>query len=136
MSVAKPELNEVEMALALGRIAHERKPLEAILLDLRRICSFTDFMLILTGRSTRQVISLGEYLLREAKTQGIRALGREGLRQGHWVLLDFGPVIVHIFLDEVKDYYDLEGLWIDAARHDWTEAAQVPLLKPLSKEAG
>ena len=75
-------------------------------------------------------------MLREAKNQGMKALGREGLRQGHWILLDFGPVIVHVFLDEVKEYYDLEGLWVDAARYDWTEAGNEPSLKPLAKEAG
>jgi ribosome-associated protein len=135
MSGTKPDLNDVEMARDLGRIALQRKPRETILLDLRELCSFTDFMLILTGRSTRQVISLGEYILREAKNQGIKPLGREGLRQGQWVLLDFGPVVVHVFLEEVKDYYDLEGLWVDAVRHDWTETDQPPELGAPGKEA-
>ena len=136
MSNRKTPLNEVETALALGRLAHERKPLEMVLLDLRQICSFTDFMLILTGRSTRQVISLGEYILREAKGRGIRPIGREGLRRGHWILLDFGQVVVHIFLDEIKDYYDLEGLWVDATRYDWSDADRTPSLGVLPKEAG
>ena len=135
MSPKKQSLNEAEMALALGRIAHERKPRETILLDLRKVCSFTDFMLILTGRSTRQVISLGEHILRQAKNLGMRTLGREGLRQGHWILLDFGPVVVHVFLDEVKDYYDLEGLWIDARRHEWSDPSRPPVLEaPAKKE--
>ncbi len=135
MSAKSPPPGEVETALALGRIALQRKPLETILLDLRQVCSFTDFMLILTGRSTRQVISLGEYILREAKNLGIKPLGREGLRQGHWILLDFGPVIVHVFLAEIKDYYDLEGLWVDARRYEWSDPDQPPKLgAPAEKE--
>jgi ribosome-associated protein len=115
-----------QLALTLGRLALERKAEKLVLLDLRRLSSFTDFMLILSGRSSRQVQALGEHLLTEAAKLKLTLLGAEGLTQAHWVLLDFGMVVVHVFLDEVRGYYDLEGLWSDAAAYDWDEAGPEP----------
>ncbi len=119
-----------EMALVLGRIAMERKAKDLIVLDLRGLCSFTDFMLILSGRSTRQVQAIGDHILRQAK-KGFKLtpLGSEGTGQGNWVLIDYGDVIIHIFLDEIREYYDLEGLWSDAPRFEWTDEGGEPELK-------
>jgi ribosome-associated protein len=70
----------------------------------------------LTGRSDRQVVAIAEGIEEALKQKGVKTVGREGLPQGHWVLLDYSDVIVHVFLDEARKYYDLEGLWMDAPR--------------------
>lgn len=123
-----PADDPIEWALTLGRLAHQRKAREVILLDVRQICSFTEFMLVLSGRSSRQVQSLGEHILRQAKKLKMRPVGREGLGRGHWVLLDYNSVVVHVFLDEIRGYYDLEGLWSDAVRYEWDDPHTPPPL--------
>ena len=107
------------LALTLGRILLEHKAEGMVLLDVRGLASFTDFMLIISGRSTRQVMALAGHLLRQAKENKITPLALEGLSQGRWVLLDYGSVVVHLFLDEVREYYNLEGLWFEASRYPW-----------------
>jgi len=115
-----------ELVLTLGRLALERKAQDLVVLDLRRLNAFTDFMIILSGRSSRQVQAIAEHLLRRAKDLGVRPLGREGLSRGQWVLLDFGEVVVHIFQAALRDYYDLEGLWSDAVLLRWPEEGPEP----------
>jgi len=93
-----------------------RKAMEVVLLDVRELTSIADVFLICSGRSNRQVTAIAEFILDDLKKQGIRALSVEGLKDGHWVLLDYGHVIIHVFYEPVRKFYDLEGLWIDAKR--------------------
>ncbi|MBW1712459.1 MAG: ribosome silencing factor [Deltaproteobacteria bacterium] len=116
------------LALTLGRLAQERQAEDMVLLDVREFCSYTDFMLILSGRSSRQVQSLADHILRQAKKLGFKPVGREGVGQGRWVLLDYGPVVIHLFLEETRVYYDLEGLWSEAPKFEWSETGQPPRL--------
>jgi len=124
------------LALTLGRLALGRKAEKMVLLDLRSLATFADFMIILSGRSTRQVQSLAENILREAKNIKVKALGKEGLNEGRWALLDFGPVVVHVFLEEVRGYYDLEGLWSDALQYDWSDQTGEPPILDSDPDAG
>ncbi|MEJ2136368.1 MAG: ribosome silencing factor [Desulfofustis sp.] len=87
-----------------------------MVLDVRKISSFTDYFVILSGRSTRHVQALAESLENELRSKRIGSSRAEGLSEGKWVLLDFGDVVVHIFYHEQRDFYDLEGLWHDAPR--------------------
>jgi ribosome-associated protein len=100
-------------ALAL---ALDRKALEPVLLDVRQLCSFTNYQLLLSGRSERQVDAIAEAIEVGLKEQGLRVLGAEGARGGQWALLDYGDFVVHVFLHAAREHYDLEGLWSDAAR--------------------
>jgi ribosome-associated protein len=136
VSQAKASLKDLpqELVLTLGRLALERKAQDLVVLDLRKLNAFTDFMIILSGRSTRQVQAIAEHLLRRAKGLGVRPLGREGLKRAQWVLLDFGEVVVHIFLADLRNYYDLEGLWSDAALLEWPEEGPEPLIPAHPKE--
>ena len=124
-----------ELVLTLGRLALERKAQDLAILDLRRLNAFTDFMIILSGRSSRQVQAIAEHLLRRAKGLGIRPLGREGLKRAQWVLLDFGEVVVHVFQADLRSYYDLEGLWSDALLLEWPEQGPPPVIRPDPGEA-
>lgn len=85
-----------------------------LVLDLRSLTIIADYFVICTGESTTQVKAITEYIDHEFSTEGIRPLGIEGLDYGHWVLIDFGDVIVHVFERETRDYYGLEKLWMDS----------------------
>jgi ribosome-associated protein len=100
-------------ALAL---ALDKKALEPVLLDVRGLCTYCNYQLVLSGRSDRQVEAIGEAIVVGLKADGLRALGREGRRSGQWALLDFGDFVVHVFHHPVREHYDLEGLWVDAPR--------------------
>ena len=103
----------------LDRFAHValgRKAEDLVILDVRELTSVADAFLICSGRSHRQVSAIGEHLIVELKKEKMRPLSTEGLKEGHWVLIDYGHVVVHIFYGPVRELYDLEGLWIDAPR--------------------
>jgi ribosome-associated protein len=108
-------------SLACVNAALEKKATDIVLLRTKGVVSYADYFLICDGRSDRQVQAIAQSIETELKKEGHRALGIEGLSQGRWVLLDFGDVIVHIFQESVRRFYDLEGLWIDARRVDIAE---------------
>ena len=104
-----------DAATTLCRIAtdalEERKAVDLRVLDVRALTDFTDFMIVASGRSTRQVAALAENVVEQAKAKGYRPMGVEGLREGEWVLVDLCDVVVHVMLPEVRDFYQLEKLW-------------------------
>jgi len=93
-----------------------KKAQDVILLDVKDLTSVADFFIICSGRSNRQVSALGEHVRSALKDMGIYPLSDDGLKEGHWVLLDYGHIIIHIFYDAIRRFYDLEGLWADARR--------------------
>ncbi len=103
-------------AVMAARAAMEKKAEEVVVLDLRGVSGYTDFLVIGSGQSDRQIESISESVEKELKSQGHRVVGTEGQRGGRWVLLDFGDVVVHVFHQEERGHYDLEGLWADAPR--------------------
>ncbi len=90
-------------------------------IDIGGLTSYTDIILIITGKSNRHVTSIAEHINISMKAQGILPLGFEGIKQGKWALLDFGDVIIHIFDEETKELYNLKGLWSDAPVIDITK---------------
>lgn len=96
--------------------AIEKKALDIVLLNLKGIVSYADYSLICSGRSDRQVQAIAQSIETELKKLGHRALGVEGTNQGRWVLIDYGDLVVHVFQESVRKFYDLEGLWLDAPR--------------------
>lgn len=80
-------------------------------LDVRGLTSITDYMIVASGRSARQVKALKDRVLEAARDQNMRPLGVEGENVGDWVLIDFGDVIVHTMRPETRDHYQLEKLW-------------------------
>ncbi|MGD9209537.1 MAG: ribosome silencing factor [Desulfobacteraceae bacterium] len=93
-----------------------KKAEDPVLLDVRGLTSIADFFLILSGRSHRQVTAISEHVVKELKNKNIKSLSVDGIKEGHWVLIDYGHVVVHIFYDAIRRFYDLEGLWVDAKR--------------------
>ena len=107
------------------KAALEKKALNPVLLELKGKTSFTDYFLLCSGKSDRQVQAIAQGIEEALKKKGVRPLGQEGMTEGRWILMDFADVIVHIFLEPVRNFYDLEGLWIDAPRIDLQEGGNV-----------
>lgn len=93
-----------------------KKARDPVLLDVRHLTSLADAFLICHGTSNRQVSAIAEHIQRDLRKQGIKALSVDGLKEGHWVLMDYGHVIIHIFFEATRSFYNLEGLWSDARR--------------------
>lgn len=96
--------------------ALDNKALEPLVLDVRGMCSYTDFLLLVSGRSDRHVESICDGVVKTMRERGYRPLGTEGKAAGQWALLDFGDCIAHVFYQAARAHYNLESLWIEAAR--------------------
>ena len=94
----------------------ERKAIDPIMFDVGQLSSFTDYFLIASGNSSRQVQAIARHLRKRMREEGFRTYGVEGEQEGHWVLMDYGDVVVHLFYQPYRDFYDLEGLWVEAPR--------------------
>ncbi len=105
-----------QFALAAAKLAGERHCTDIVVMNLTGISPATDYFVIATGTSDRQMRALADEICQDAKKQGVQRFGRAGYEQGRWILLDFVDVVIHIFDAEYRDYYDLELLWGDAER--------------------
>jgi ribosome-associated protein len=105
-----------ELAIAAMEAALDKRALAPILIDVSLMGSYTDFIGVVSGRSDRQVDAIAEGISLAMKARGIYPLGREGTGTGRWTLLDFGAFVVHVFYHPVREFYDLESLWIEAPR--------------------
>ena len=91
-----------------------KKAVDPIILDLSGITIIADHFVICSGESTTQVRAIADSIDHELSEKGIRPIGVEGMKNCHWVLLDYADVVVHIFEKETREYYSLEKLWMDA----------------------
>ena len=112
----KPKAAGHDLAGLVAAAAAEHKPIDPILLDLSGRSSVADWFFIASAANARQMTAIAEKIISRARERGVRPLGLEGLGGGHWVLVDLGEVIVHLFNQEARTLYDLEGLWTDAPR--------------------
>jgi ribosome-associated protein len=109
--------NDLDSKLDIYLQAVLGKKAEAVVaLDVRGLTSIADTFIICSGRSNRQVTSIANHVERTLKDCGIRPLSVEGRKEGHWVLMDYADIIIHVFYEETRSFYDLEGLWVDAKR--------------------
>jgi ribosome-associated protein len=112
------ELSSEQKARIAARAATDRLAEDLVALDVRQVVSFTDILLICSGRSDRQVRAIADAVGEAAAECGERALGVEGYDEGRWVLMDLADVVVHVFQQDVRRHYDLERLWSDAPEVD------------------
>ena len=110
----KPATDPRETALLCVRYALDKKAYDLLLLDVSGLTSLADFFLICTGRSDTQVQAIATSIAESLSKLGRKPRMVEGLSGGQWVLMDYGDVVVHIFLESVREFYDLERLWARA----------------------
>lgn len=103
-----------EMALLAARVMHEKKARDVVLLETGRISIIADYFLIGTGTSTVQLHALCDHLQQALKDAGHRLLRLEGYREGWWILMDYGGLVIHLFQPEAREFYNLERLWSKA----------------------
>jgi ribosome-associated protein len=116
-SPAPPATTEgLDGAMRALALALDKKALEPVLLDVRGLCSYCNYQLVVSGRSDRQVDAISDGIVVGLKVEDMRPLGAEAARTGQWSLLDYGDFVVHVFLHAAREHYDLEGLWNDAPR--------------------
>jgi ribosome-associated protein len=114
----------LQRALAAARTADDNRGRDIVLLDMRELTPIFDYFVIATGASRRQLHAISDEIDRVLQTEhNDRRLGVEGYSESRWVLLDYGDVVVHLFDQETRDYYDLEQLWCAAKRVPFVPAA-------------
>jgi ribosome-associated protein len=116
-----------ERALRSARAALDKKAYDLVVLQVSALTSVADYFVICTGRSDVQVQSICRAIEESMATIGVKPLAIEGFTHGQWVLLDFGDVVVHVFYETVRQFYNLEGLWV--------QAPQCTLPEPYSTQA-
>lgn len=125
MKQIKKELrnkNGHDLAQICAQAALDTKAEELVILDVRGLTTFTEYFVIMNGKSTRHVQALAENIEARLRSKRVRASTAEGLSDGMWVLLDFDDVVVHIFFRDQRKFYDLEGLWHEAKRVELKQA--------------
>lgn len=109
------DVKHVFRAFELAIATLEDSKAEAIIpIDMRGKSALGDYMIIASGRSHRHVLAVADHLLRALRDAGYRDIKVEGLEGGDWVLIDTGDIIVHIFRPEIREFYNLEKIWVDA----------------------
>ncbi len=116
-----PKMSSKEKAEVFLRAALSKKAVNPMLIRLARLTSLTDYFLIVSAGSAKQVKAIAEAIMEDANHRGISRLSAEGVQHGTWGLLDYGDVIVHIFQKAVREFYDLEGLWAEAPREKFPD---------------
>lgn len=115
----RSEIEAIDIAVTCARVAEDKKGTEIRVLEVGSYLPITDFFVFITCTNRRHLLALSEELLKflkETWPEGIRA---EGVEAGWWVLLDAGPVVIHLFEERARRYYDLDQLWADAGEVDW-----------------
>ncbi len=105
-----------QTAIDMAHWALDKKALDVVVMDVRGLASYADYFVVMTAESDPQLSAIADYLAQKMKERGVRALGSEGQGTGRWVLIDFGDVVAHVFYQETREFYDIEGLWADAPR--------------------
>jgi ribosome-associated protein len=125
-------LESKQRAILCAAYALDKKAFDVRILEVQGLSSLTDFLLLASGRSDRQVQAVAESVrLGLKKDHAVLPLAVEGMNEGRWVLIDYGDVMVHIFQQPVREFYDLDGLWSEAAEipvpdeYHWERRAEV-----------
>lgn len=112
-----------DLATAAARAASEKNARDVVVLDVGDLIAITDYFVIASGNSDRQVRAIADEIERAVGERGLKPVRREGEREAQWVLLDFVDFVAHVFLEEQRDYYGLERLWGDAPPVPWEPQA-------------
>ena len=108
-----------QAAVRCARLADQHKADDVVILDVRGISQVTDYFVIASGLIPRQLKTIAREIEKGMASCHATRLGVEGINDAHWVLLDYGDIVVHLFLSDLRKYYDLEMLWGDAPTVEW-----------------
>jgi ribosome-associated protein len=109
-------MEPLDKALLCLKIIMERKAIDPVLFEVGKLTSIADYFLVTSGNSNRQVQAISQHVLERMREEGFKPYGVEGVQEAHWALMDYGDIVIHIFYHPVREFYDLEGLWIEAPR--------------------
>lgn len=126
---AEPQVGAIdsrEVAVAAARTASAKQASRVVILDVRELIVITDYFVIASGSSDRQVKTILEEVDKALRLLGVRPVRTEGEPEAGWVLLDYIDAVVHVFAEEEREYYDLERLWRDAPRVSWEGSDAAP----------
>ncbi len=115
------ELPPLQKALLCAQVAADHKAENTLIYEVVELVSFADYFVICSGHSTRHVHSIAEHIEQALGQRRLKPMGVEGLTEGQWVLLDYNDVIIHIFYQPMRAFYDLEGLWWEARQVEFSE---------------
>ena len=107
--------------MAIANAAAEKKALDIVIVDMRKVPGVCDYFVIASGASTTQVRAIADNIVKKLKEHHEKLWHIEGAREALWILLDYGDVVGHVFLDETRRFYDLEHLWSDAPQERFKE---------------
>ncbi|MBI3556479.1 MAG: ribosome silencing factor [Deltaproteobacteria bacterium] len=116
MKNTQASLPSTELVLTCARAAIDKKANHSLIYEVGKLGAFTDYFLITSGASDRQVRAIADAIHRLGREKGMGHPKMEGFDEGRWVLIDFGSVVIHVFHDDIREFYDLESLWTDAPR--------------------
>ena len=122
----KLKISSQRLANLIGRYALEKKAADIKVLDLRKVADITDYFLVCSAEVELQGRAIADHITASLKKKGIKAWHAEGYQNSKWILLDYVDVVVHIFLDETREFYGLERLWGDAKVKEIKEKIRVP----------
>jgi ribosome-associated protein len=108
------ELSPLDLARRVVELAEDKKAADIVLLEVGELTTVADYFVICSGGSERQLEAIGDGIVDGLRSDGVRPIGREGTAASHWILLDFGGVVVHVFTPPERDYYGLERHWSEA----------------------
>jgi ribosome-associated protein len=114
VAAASKERQPLELARRIVELAEDKKAAEIVLLDLGGLTTMADFFVICSGGSERQLEAIASGIIANLRDEKVKPIGREGTSASHWILIDFGSVIVHVFTPPERDYYGLEKHWSEA----------------------
>jgi ribosome-associated protein len=123
--------SSLQLAKAIARLADEKLADQIVVLDVGQAIQVADYFVIANGKTGRHINSVAESIASDLKKEGIYRIGGTPLHDENWVLLDFGPVVLHVFSGKSRAFYDLENLWGDCKRIRW----QAPVRKAKAVEA-
>jgi ribosome-associated protein len=107
----------IEKARLAGQLAQEKKAKDVLIVDLKGLTDIADYFLVASATSERHVLAVAEHVEKALKDGGIRPYAVEGYKEARWVIMDYGSFVIHIFLEQLRDLYDLEGLWMEAKKY-------------------
>lgn len=128
-AVEKSALNAKDKAQLIARIAQDKHAKNVVILNIRKLSSFADYLVICSVESDRQLRAVADDIENEMRLIKDRPLGSEGLASGRWALIDCNDVVVHVFTETTREHYDMDGMWAEAQRVDIQEAVKsVPVV--------